>query len=665
MRNIQLAYLFILDSETGLSDIHLNFSDKFNFNIYNSDKENINWKVLITKKEVENCVSSKFWGEGEHISRIDLIVGQNGSGKSTILSCIEGIAEGIYFTIYCEEIDGKLQWFFKPCLNYKINVEIVESWNRDKIIIPNELWNEPFESIYKSNVFTQNWICNDVNDEEYGIKGTNKPASIYKFVTKELAILEKYFPAEDLVYGFFIPLESSYMIKLLKTRNLPDYYRYIFYIAIYMMKYNNDRRLDIEEYIDRYKFDERFSNIDETYLEYLSYKDSLLVSCFRQSEYSLEIINLLKMNIYISFLIHLSENIKDYNKLDNLVNIKSIEHFNEFLRDELIYIIDKLDDENKTVEVVKKYIKFDFVEKLFLLFKKKWINIKVVSSDSINFEIFLSRNLNLEKDDKIIEIINFTHEIKDINNKSIISLKRVGFCNLSSGEMAYLDLFAGIYNIFFLNQTRDEEEEFEYQRYKNAQNYLFILDEPEGSFHPEWSRKLIYYITSFIDNLLEGTNKRCQFIISTHSPFIVSDIPSNYIKCISLNIDNRGNRIRVISEPSHSFAANIYEILNNGFFMDAPIGEFAQNKIQDIILKIDELEEMKFDKIMSEKDSIYNMIDIIDDKLIRNRLKNMFKEKEEKIINKDSPILIGHLMKEITNLKEEISELKNIINNRE
>lgn len=659
MRNIQLVYAYIFDSFTGLNDIELSFSDKFNFHIKKLDEDELSWRILISKKEVQNCISPKFWGNEEYINRLDLIVGENGVGKSTIMSCIEGNAEGIYFTIYLEDINGKLKWFFKPNLEYDMDIDIVETWNANKLIIPNDIYDEPFESIYKSNIFTRSWTCNDMDPEEHGIKASNKPASIYKFVTRELTLLEKYFPAENLIYTFSLDLNSYNGVKLLENRKINIYLKKIIDKAINLMSEADIRILSLNG-----KYDYNLRKKNEMHNEYLSYKDSLFVGCFGKSEFSIEIIDLLKMNIYISWIMHLSEYMEDYDGYNKLEMILSLDDFNNYLKCELDYIITKLEtkNENSIINIIRKYVSFDFIGKLFLQVKKGWIKIKIGYSDGIDFNIELNQKAYIKKDKAITEIINFTDEIKRFHTETKISLRRVGFCNLSSGEMAYLDLFAGIYNIFYLDEYRDEEEEYEYERYKKALNYLFILDEPEASFHPEWSRKLIYYITTFINKLLSGTNKKCQFIISTHSPFIVSDIPQNYINCISLNIDEKGRRNRIINKPKHSFAANIYEILNDGFFMNAPIGEFAQHKIQEIIFRIEKLERLPFDMLSNEKSEIHKMINMIDDKLIRSRLHNMLTQKEKELCELESPILIDYLMKEIVNLKQEIVELKNKVN---
>ena len=61
---------------------------------------------------------------------------------------------------------------------------------------------------------------------------------------------------------------------------------------------------------------------------------------------------------------------------------------------------------------------------------------------------------------------------------------------------------------------------------------IICFDEPEGTFHPEWARKYVYYLVKFLDLVNESKDLTFQIIIATHSPFIVSDIPEQNINCI-------------------------------------------------------------------------------------------------------------------------------------
>ena len=60
------------------------------------------------------------------------------------------------------------------------------------------------------------------------------------------------------------------------------------------------------------------------------------------------------------------------------------------------------------------------------------------------------------------------------------------------------------------------ESAFRYFTRKITENGIFILDEPEKSLSPEMQLELV----KFLEQSVRGF--KCQFIIATHSPFILS-----------------------------------------------------------------------------------------------------------------------------------------------
>ena len=345
----------------------------------------------------------------------------------------------------------------------------------------------------------------------------------------------------------------------------------------------------------------------------------------------------------------------------------SLSEFNNYLKDALNNCINKSKRQNGNMRIIKKYIKFDFIERLFSLAEQGLVNIRIKSTGTIEFNILMNKKIDKRSEIEIIHQISFADKIKRSNlygKQNNLILKGIGYNNMSSGEMAYIELFSSIYEVLFLKEAT-KEDKFEFDMYNNATNYLFLLDEPDAGFHPEWSRNLIHNVTTFINKLLIETNKKCQIIIATHSPFMVSDMPPNYVTCIELKVGYDGKYYRKIKKPTYSFAANIYELLNDGFFMNAPIGEFAQHKIQKVIRKIDGLDNIKGECLADEIENIANMINMVSDKLVRGRLNDMFEKKTKIRLDAKSTDLLEYLSMEIKELKREILELKNKENNEE
>lgn len=110
-------------------------------------------------------------------------------------------------------------------------------------------------------------------------------------------------------------------------------------------------------------------------------------------------------------------------------------------------------------------------------------------------------------------------------------------------------------------------------RYEDAiqPNLILLIDEPENYMHPEMCR-------NFISRMHRMMAKRCpgtefQVLLSTHSPFMLSDVLSEQV--VRMDYDELGRC--VISQKNKStFAANIHSIMADSFFLEYTIGEQAR-----------------------------------------------------------------------------------------
>lgn len=148
------------------------------------------------------------------------------------------------------------------------------------------------------------------------------------------------------------------------------------------------------------------------------------------------------------------------------------------------------------------------------------------------------------------------------------------FESLSSGEQQYYNAINTIvYHILNLD-TIDNH----YSRV----NIMF--DEVELYFHPEFQRRFISDLLRSLNNLKLDKIKEVNISFSTHSPFILSDVPSSNILRLVDGVPQ--------DQSNETFAANIYDLLNDDFFLtDGVIGEFAKQKIKTILNKSVILEE--------------------------------------------------------------------------
>jgi hypothetical protein len=227
--------------------------------------------------------------------------------------------------------------------------------------------------------------------------------------------------------------------------------------------------------------------------------------------------------------------------------------------------------------------------------------------------------------------------IQDIPNDFIIKYNKViescsNFLDfswmpkLSSGQQTFLLQFSLLYK--YLN---------------NNDNTLVLIDEGETTLHPNWQKLYMKYIIDFFQSNIK--NKKIHIIFSSHSPFILSDLPKENV--IFLEKDENGNCKNVTKETNiNTFGANIHTLLANGFFMkDGLMGEFAKEKIQSVINFLSNESESNLDQ-----QKVWSIIHLIGEPFLKDKLLRMY---DEKSLTKEE---------QIARLQKQIDELKNAKN---
>ncbi|MGG5802446.1 AAA family ATPase [Bacillus mycoides] len=188
---------------------------------------------------------------------------------------------------------------------------------------------------------------------------------------------------------------------------------------------------------------------------------------------------------------------------------------------------------------------------------------------------------------------------------------------LSSGEEAFLTLFSSLH--FAITAVSEAEKT----------TCILLLDEPDAFMHPEWSRTMINYIISYLEGTEKGY-KNYQIILTTHSPFISSDLPKQNL--IALKKDKEtGESLHIsLEEFPETFSSNIHTLLANEFFMEDTIGEFAKQKITEIINRLMGIilkkEHLNQEHLEQEKIYIKRWIEIVGEPIIKTKLLQLFKQ---------------------------------------
>ena len=268
-----------------------------------------------------------------------------------------------------------------------------------------------------------------------------------------------------------------------------------------------------------------------------------------------------------------------------------------------------------------KFLKEEEKEKYFQTINKY---IEIYLSDG-NYEKNFTFNEYIEM---INELVNMKEILLSLSSLFMLDIynHEISFFSLSHGERSILLANALIYESIIENKN---------------QEILICLDEPDLSLHPEWQKR---YINELI-KMFSKQNKSLHFLITSHSPFILSDLPKENIIFLE-----KGKQVYPFDDVKQTFGANIHTLLSHGFFMkDGLMGEFAKSKISKILNFLNG--KNKF--IDTPINQIKPTIEIIGEDFLREKLLKMYDEKF-KIKSKDD---------EIKELKAEIERLKNAKNN--
>ncbi|ALQ45357.1 putative ATP-binding protein involved in virulence [Raoultella ornithinolytica] len=116
-------------------------------------------------------------------------------------------------------------------------------------------------------------------------------------------------------------------------------------------------------------------------------------------------------------------------------------------------------------------------------------------------------------------------------------------------------------------------------------NALFLLDEPESHFNPQWRLKFITRLKSIPTP--EHTLR--ELILTSHAPFVPSDLRREQVvifKRVNGNIEAR-------NPPNETFGASFDRILKDCFSVEPPISQVARDEIGRLMNEgeVSEIEE--------------------------------------------------------------------------
>lgn len=541
----KLCYAYIKKYKC-LEDIELCFDARYNIKYDKTKNTLIGEKVF---RFPEN-----FWGDS--VSSVTCLLGNNGAGKSTIVSfLLSALVKGF-------------SWTFSGILVYEEN-EKLYAWVSNDVAVnfsyPTNILPYPQKSIscfYYSGHFSP-YVNVDIRTmaERIGYTNASDMAEI-------LLSAENYYNAAkremseslyDALHCYV--LQNAHKIcRMLADKNVSDKLRKFVFPKYVLIQPNRSGEYQLKSMTPARR-KERGLDCSDQELETLKLDENAFFPTREQILADIihhAILNLIvdrdDLNLGIDILVEWKDYLREnYRSMDSVLKT-----FGKF-------IIEKKSS--------------NYLEDIRIVVDK--INTHAEYNNNIGNEcLYLSTTEKdfLDKVEKIYAKENFYLVARIFDFSYSQSLEDVSSSMLSSGELEFLNLFSRLYDVF----TKD--------RKKHPR--MIFLDEAEIGFHPEWQLEYFEFILDFMNALSEAKilTDPVQIVITTHSPVLLSDIP----KCCTIYLTKNHT---ISKEQKETFGNNVFELYRHSFLMtNGLVGKFAQEKIHNLNNDIDsEIEKKKGD----------------------------------------------------------------------
>ena len=590
----------------------INFGGKYLFSIDENKK--------ISKEENKSYIPNFY--NPDSILLLSAIVGKNGAGKSSLLEIISNALNsqyGFISTIIFEDND----------LIYISNKSDIKfNFQNDEIRLNNTIntfYYSPYLD-YKSerngfDLSLDNIIREDLNDIENIRKGNERVEPVQHLKMRTWLRQIEFLNSD-------IGLEFRELFKLPKN----NHHKITFTRYIIDIDKSNDKILfhntpygfrDILQFIytkTRKEADIINKNRPKGF-DIIKLQKDLLKNYFLMDFICLFIIQMEKKNNYLTEgSLSVEQNVFIKNHKDK----GSVETFFNFLKQhnyklnnkefKLLPIEETIELINKVFHFIDNSIAKDERDDRFFSWRDKAIYLKENDAiDLLNLQNDFLNKVNNYYRDNVDSLVDFKFsqqsKITDFINFQPSEI------NLSSGENSLLNLFSRFHELLV---------KMNHLQWGNFIN-IILLDEADLGFHPKWKKQFIKSILFFFDIYFKSLKSKVQIIFTTHDPLTLSDILNYNVVYL-----DKGNNNIVFDEhlkPKNSFGANISDLLADSFFVgDGLIGEFAKNKIQDVIEYINDENKRTNKNWITSPEVAKKVIEQIGEPYLSEKLNDMFLE---------------------------------------
>lgn len=573
---MELLFVHINKPYGALEGKSFNLSSKYNID-YNNDRNEL--KIEENKSHLTDFF-------GKNITNVTCVIGENGVGKTTFLRYIKelyferrneiDIREGDVVAYIKEDV-----LFVHISANYKkidinnlvedLNVKTINYKKKPKVFdhLKNEL------TIYFSNNFD---LYDDFVESEilyntstpflsrtYNARinkefKTKKVNAENRFLLNEFQRNRKFLQSDKIksINHLLKPVDFIEVIPVSKKdANYKSLIRSIHKSFSDLNKTNESAKRQREDLIDL------VNHVSNAFLQ----RKKEVISNPKRQLFDIELTEIIVYEVLVK-LLKSSSTIKDVTifklQFQNLTETNTIRgNLNHFLRKMPELFFQLLSGYKEKQKELFKYFKdLEALVDLLIYQDDLWLAYPDRATVKTNSPLL----------DKIIE--NYFQLPFSTN-----SLK-LDWSRLSAGEESMITFFSRIDGAIRLKS-------------KKRNNILILIDEGDLYFHPEWQR---LYLNAIFDFLKQYKEINFQIILTSHSPFILSDLPQNNV--ITFQRTDAGIDVSK-KKLSKTFGGNIHELLIDKFFLkEGIIGAFADKKIVELIKRVNENKILEQDKFL-------------------------------------------------------------------
>ena len=606
----------------GLNDFELNLSTdaKYHFDVN---------RYEFLQEPYSTPFPEKFWGD-KPLYNINAIVGQNGDGKTTIVHTIMDTLQELYNrelnspneTVFLAELNGEktifhlnasvsnhkeINYLFKPI---RFTMGIITSHEDYLRFI------DCMKLIYITNTLSK------TDDNRY-LSGKQKHACSEFIYDCSLSSTIRH-DASDLLYRDpqlenqtknNINMEQD----LLRAYFINEHYKQFKYACNCAQREHllclRERKLPVPvpeklfiriiEFAYPCKYTSYFSNIIKNQSEIsdkIAYR--ICTTCFYSFVYYVS--NILKngLDFYNFFKVEVPKlaTSEGFNEIFELIVSRARQ--NHLSKQEINWINE---GKNHYVDFIK-FICNQESKKFFDSFEYSQINIEEIEDC---LDVTLSVPV---REDNIAWLVNFM-----INYRFSFSYEYqfLDFdWGLSSGENNLLSLFSSFFFAF------DDNKSYLHNNSKTkCDSVIIFMDEADLTYHPEWQRQLIQILAAFLPLEFGSCGiDDLQLILTTHSPLLLGDFPSNNVTYLGESNKKEKNTDRL-----NTFGQNIHTILKDSFFLEnGTIGAFAADKINKTAEKLRDKDNLTPEDLKECK----AIIDLVAPGILKSKLIELYEETE-------------------------------------